>query len=169
MTILYNYCSLGKNFFMIYIHVYTCMALVRVGTCVCYVVGTCVCYVCHLNATKSFFTFWNKSCHCVPELQSLRPVIYRHWGETRQSRPSCTSVLQKTSNQMKMDFLRFIVTTQLIMHDRDIYWARFTRTPLSNWTNPVIVPLQVGQLLSGELISVWQTRIASWLHPSLLK
>jgi len=67
---------------------------------------------------------------------------------------------------MKMDFVRFIVTTQLIMHDIDIYWAHFTRTPLSNWTNRVIVPLpKVGQLLSGEQISeegfVCQTMISS--------
>lgn len=80
--------------------------------------------------------------------------------------------LRKTSNQMKMDFVRFIVTTQLIMHDRDIYWAHFTRTPLSNWTNRVIVPLpKVGQLLSGEQISeegsVCQTMISSRLHPCL--
>lgn len=127
-----------------------------------------VCMYATWTPQNPFFTFWNKSCHCIPELQ-LSGQSYTD-TEVRWDKVDHHALqwLQKTSNQMKMDFLRFIVTTQLIMHDRDSYWAHFTRTPLSNWTNRVIVPLpEVGQLLSGEQISVWQARIASWLHPSL--
>lgn len=149
-----NYFSLRKNFSNILFFVYVIHDM--------YVIDKSWCTWCSIYVYLNFYILKQKPEASLYILQSSHIQTLRwDWDKVDHHALQC---LRKTSNQMKMDFVRFIVTTQLIMHDRDIYWAHFTRTPLSNWTNRVIVPLpKVGQLLSGEQISE-EGSVRRWFH-----